>query len=158
MTKNAIFSPNRKYRYMLSRIWLPSKGLACFVCLNPSTADEKTDDPTIRRCIQFADSWGYGGIVMVNLFAFRATKPKQLFLEREPIGFENDHYINNESGFARITIAAWGVAGKYQHRDKAVMPLLTDPHYLTLTKDGHPGHPLFLKKDLKPIQRELVAL
>lgn len=76
MNTNAILSEDRKYRYVLSRIWDESKPMVMIIGLNPSTADETKNDPTIIRCIDFAKSWGYGGVYMLNLFAFRATLPK----------------------------------------------------------------------------------
>ena len=86
MEKDAILSEDRKYRYVLSRIWDKSKPIVMIIGLNPSTADETEDDRTIRRCIKFADSWGYGGVYMLNLFAFRATKPTDMFVVVNPIG------------------------------------------------------------------------
>ena len=90
MKKDAILSEDRKYRYVLSRIWDESKSMVMIIGLNPSTADETIDDPTIVRCIDFAKNWGYGGIYMLNLFAFRATLPKDMFSVENPIGDEND--------------------------------------------------------------------
>jgi hypothetical protein len=149
--KSAKLSPDRKYRYLLSRIWKPSKGIALFVCLNPSTADENIDDPTIRRCIRFAESWGYGGMKMVNLFALRSTDPKVLYSSIDPIGPENSEYIGIESEMASVTVAAWGVHGSILGRGEDVLNHVLDaPHYLALTKDGFPKHPLYLRKDLKP--------
>ena len=152
MEKGAYFSPCRKYRYTLERIWNQKKDYVCFVCLNPSTADENYDDPTIRRCIRFVDSWGFGGLIMVNLFAFRATKPKDMFAAKEPIGPWNDTYIEGVSSCAAFTIMAWGNNGNYLNRDKEVEPLLSRSKHIILTKAGHPGHPLFLGKHLKPVR------
>jgi len=149
--KTAFFSDDRVYRYTLSRIWLPGKPYICFVGLNPSKADENIDDPTIRRCIGYAMSWGYGGIVMVNLFAFRSTDPKNLLSATDPIGPDNYHHIFSNSWGAALTIAAWGVRGGYLGQDKKVRAQLTNPHCLALTKEGHPKHPLYLKKDLRPV-------
>lgn len=152
MDKGAIFSDDRKYRYTLRRTWFPSKGYACFVCLNPSIADENIDDPTVRRCICFAGSWGYGGLVMMNLFAFRSTDAKMLYKEKDPIGPYNDFWLKDMSAGAGVTVMAWGVRGGYLSRDKEVMGLLKDPHYLALTKEEYPWHPLYLKGDLRPIR------
>jgi hypothetical protein len=151
MKKSAVFSNDRKYRYSLSRIWAKNKGSALFVCLNPSTANEHIDDPTITRCIRFAASWGYGGMVMVNLYAYRSTDPSKLAFTSNPIGVDNDLHIKRESRLAKITIAAWGTAGEHSMRVYQVIPLLKNIHYLALTKDCYPKHPLYLKKDLKPI-------
>ena len=143
----AQFSSDRKYRYALWRIWNNEKPYVLFIGLNPSTADETEDDPTIRRCIQFAKDWEYGGICMVNLFAFRATDPKVIKNSIDPIGSENDMWLINLSQEAGFTIAAWGTNGSYQNRDKEVMELLPHIWCLGTTKNGFPKHPLYLRKD-----------
>jgi len=155
MTKTAIFSPCRKYRYSLHRIWNGNKPFCLFVCLNPSTATETIDDPTVRRCIRFSFAWGYGGMVMTNIFAYRSTDPSNLKIPDDPIGPENDSFIKKLSFEAGITITAWGNHGNYLNRGKTVLSFLKDPHYLKLTKDGAPNHPLYLKADLKPIRMKL---
>lgn len=152
METTATFSKDRKYRYALKRIWIRAKPLVCFVGLNPSTADENTDDPTIRRCIGYADRWGYGGLIMLNLFAFRATDPTCMMCEPEPIGPENDNIILLLSGICELTVLAWGNHGSFMDRDKAVIPMIENPHYLKLTGKGQPGHPLYLKKTLSPLR------
>ena len=144
----AEFSPDRLYRYSLWRFWEKDKGYAAFICLNPSTADAFKDDPTVRRCINYSKKWGYGGLVMLNLFAYRSTDPKNLYIVSDPIGPDNDFHLRNASRKAGVTIAAWGTRGNYFARDKAVLDILTNPKCLILTKTGHPGHPLYLKKDL----------
>lgn len=150
--KSAIFSPDRKYRYTLNRIWNRKKGHVLFVCLNPSTADENVDDPTIRRCIRFAESWGYGGMVMCNLFALRSTDPKILYVHEAPNGMLNNFHIEHEDNLADITVAAWGMHGALMNRGPNVARLyLARPMCLSLTKNGHPRHPLYLKKNLKPV-------
>jgi len=150
MNKTAIFSPCRKYRYSLSRIWKPERPYCLFVALNPSTADENIDDSTIRRCIRFSFDWGYGGMVMTNIFAYRSTDPAGLKIPDDPIGPENDSFIKKLSFSAGITVCAWGIHGNYLSRGKTVLSFLKDPHYLKLTKDGTPNHPLYLKANLKP--------
>lgn len=151
MIKSAIFSKCRKYRYSLSRIWTKHRPLCLFVCLNPSTANENIDDPTIRRCVNYAKSWLYGGMIMVNLFAYRSTDPKNLLVVDDPIGNENDYYIKNISDKCVITIAAWGSHKLVDNRFEEVLPLLNNLHYLKLTKSNKPHHPLYLKKNLVPI-------
>ena len=121
-----------------------------FVGLNPSTAAESVDDPTIRRCVSFARDWGYTGLCMTNLFAFRATKPTDLFRASEPFGPDNDHHLLDAAQSAGVIVAAWGVAGVYRGRDEAVRELLPKMHYLKFTKDGHPAHPLYLPKTANP--------
>lgn len=152
MIKNAVFSEDRKYRYSLGRIWKTTNPMVAFIGLNPSTADENVDDPTIRRCIRYADSWGFGGLYMVNLFAFRATNPTCMMCEPSPVGPRNDWHITSVSGFCNLTVAAWGNHGIHLGRSAEVRKIIQDPHYLTLTKSGEPGHPLYFKKDLKPLE------
>ena len=154
MDRSAIFSDNRKYRYTLWRTWDSKMGYAMFIGLNPSTADERLDDPTIRRCMGFSKDWGYGGMIMTNLFAFRATNPQDMKNAKDPIGPKNDYFIRVCSGYASITIAAWGVNGIYLQRDKCVISLIPNKHVLGFTKAGHPLHPLYLSKKLRPIKWE----
>lgn len=124
---------------------------AVFVGLNPSTADEVEDDPTIRRCVDYAKRWGYGALCMVNLFAYRATEPAVMKAHAAPVGDENDRWLVEVAKEAGVVVAAWGVDGKHSERDKAVIRLLAGKlSCLVKTKDGHPGHPLYLKKSLKP--------
>ena len=150
--KTALFSDNRKYRYTLWRTWEYEKGYIVFIGLNPSTADETEGDPTIRRCIGYAKSWGYGSLCMVNLFAFRATNPIDMQIQTDPIGPLNDIYLFDVSKQARIIIAAWGTNGAFLRRDKKVISLIPNLHYLRLTKNGFPAHPLYLPKVLEPIK------
>ena len=122
-----------------------------FIGLNPSTADETQDDPTIRRCIAFAKAWGYSALCMTNIFAFRATDPKDMKAEEFPIGgHENDLSLHSLSESAGIVIAAWGVHGTHLDRNADVMKLIPNLHCLGTTKDGHPRHPLYLRKDSVP--------
>lgn len=122
-----------------------------FVGLNPSTADETQDDPTIRRCIAFAKAWGYAGLCMTNLFAFRATDPKDMRAAAEPIGPANDEHLRTLADGAGVIVAAWGANGTHLGRDVAVRKMLPALHCLALTKGGHPGHPLYLRKTLTPV-------
>lgn len=122
-----------------------------FVGLNPSTADEYTDDPTIRRCVAFAKAWGFDGLCMTNLFAFRATEPADMFAVTDPIGSANDNTLKVCAQRAGVVVAAWGVHGTHQQRDAAVKAMLPNLSYLRLTKDGHPGHPLYLPQTLTPV-------
>ena len=98
--RGAVFSPNGVYRYSLSRVWKREKGLVLFLLLNPSTADANVLDPTLRRCMSFAEAWGYGGILVGNIFALRSTDPQFLYLSRDPIGPTNDFYIKTMVEFA----------------------------------------------------------
>ena len=150
MRKNATLSKDRKYRYTLTRIWDETKPKVMFIGLNPSTADETEDDPTITRCINFAKSWGYGGLEMTNLFAFRATNPEVMKNEKEPIGEDNDTWLKKLDAECDIIIGAWGNHGAFHGRGKEVMNMFDTLHYLALNKSGHPSHPLYLKATLQP--------
>lgn len=159
--RGAVFSTCRRYRYRLWRRISGDPGTVAFIGLNPSTADEREDDPTIRRCIGFARAWGYGRLEMLNLFAFRATKPKVMMAEPWPVSpahaaSANDDAILRIGRRADLVIAAWGVPGRYRGRALVVRRALQDAHialhYLRLTKDGHPGHPLYLLGDLMPVR------
>lgn len=122
-----------------------------FIGLNPSTADETINDATIRRCIAFAKGWGYDGLCMTNLFAFRAMDPAEMLAQADPIGGENDSYLSTLAAKAGVVVAAWGVLGGHLDRDQSVRTMLPALHCLSLTKDGHPAHPLYLPAQLKPI-------
>lgn len=151
MKRATIFSPDRKYRYTLWREWnIYNSTYAMFIGLNPSTADEIEDDPTIRRCIGFAKAWGYGALCMTNAFAFRATDPAVMKSDPLPIGPDNNKWLRRLSKDAGIIIAAWGVHGSFLDRDKAILKLLPELDCLGVTKDGHPKHPLYLPKTAKP--------
>jgi hypothetical protein len=155
MDRSAHFSPCRLYRYALWRAWgaqagAVDRGYVLFIGLNPSTADENNDDPTIRRCIAFAKAWGYSGVCMVNLFAFRSTDPAAMLAANDPVGPENDVWLERLARRAGLVVAAWGVHGTHMERDSRVKQLIPEMRYLRLTKDGHPGHPLYLPKTLTP--------
>ena len=152
VNKNATFSDCRKYRYALSRTWNGKKKTILFIGLNPSTADEKIDDPTIRRCINYAQNWGYGSLLMVNLFAYRATMPSELKNVKNPIGNDNDLHIIELSKKADLAVAAWGNEGTLLNRDKEVKKILPNLMCLKINKSGQPAHPLYQKKDLKLIK------
>ena len=152
MKRSAEFSGDRIYRYSLTRDWgSEDDPIVNFIGLNPSTADEKTDDHTIIRCIRFAESWGYKRLIMTNLFAFRAVSPKTMLAHGDPIGHLNDTALINTSKQARLIIACWGSHGAHLSRDKAIIRMIPGLHYLILTKKGFPVHPLYLPKTLKPV-------
>lgn len=145
-----IFSPNRQYRYVLRRYIGLGAGTCLFIMLNPSTADEVEDDPTIRRCKGFAI--GYGELVVCNLFAFRATNPMQLYQVADPIGPDNDLHISQEATKAARVILAWGNHGLFLGRGDQIRRMLKQQgvhilHYGNLTQKGQPKHPLYLRRD-----------
>lgn len=151
LKKDAKLSACRNYRFALWRIWDETKPCVMFVGLNPSTADETEDDPTLTRCINYAKAWGYGGVCMANLFAFRATAPASMMSAKDPVGSENDHWLKQLSQGAAIVVAAWGNDGCYLGRSGEVKSLLNDLHCLRMNKSGEPAHPLYLKTDLRPM-------
>jgi len=145
--KSAVFSPCRKYRYSLTRSWNSAEGYVLFIGLNPSIADEIIDDPTLIRCINFAKDWGYGGLIMVNLFAYMSTHPKDLKKAKLPIGKNNNKHILKNHQKSQLTIAAWGNDGHFLKRDKEVLKIINNPMCLNINKSGQPAHPLYQKKD-----------
>lgn len=156
----ASFSPCMTWRYLLRRRWsaAPSVG---FVLLNPSTADERHDDPTIRRCIAFAKRWQYGGLVLGNLFAFRSTDPASLKTCADPVGPENDDALRAvcAESAGGLVICGWGSHGGLSGRSAQVLQLMRSewkakPAALALTKSGQPGHPLYLRGDADPFPFE----
>ncbi len=147
---SAVFSPCRLYRYELWRHFAHGPTVA-FIGLNPSTADETMDDPTIRRCIAFAKRWGYGSLVMTNLFAWRATQPEDMKAAADPVGPQNDATLQRLYATVGVLIAAWGNDGDHLGRAKRVMEMLPKLHFLKLNKDGSPAHPLYLRGDLTPV-------
>ncbi len=152
----AVLSECGRFRYRLSRVWNANIPPAVFICLNPSTADAEADDPTIRRCVGFAKTFQCGGIVVVNLFALRATDPRELKKASDPVGPDNDSYIRHAVSWGSPIIAAWGACQQHMpraHNDRiaAVLKLLSDfdLYCLGKTKDGHPRHPLMLANSAK---------
>ena len=146
-----------EYRYGLWRYWDQSKPAAVFIMLNPSTADAEADDPTIRRCMGFARAWEYGGIEVVNLFAYRATDPLAFSCVTDPIGPRNDDAIKQfTTRNPASIIAAWGaVRPMFRARIATVMSAIRTTYgrelfCLGVTKDGSPRHPLYVRGDTRP--------
>src|SRR5438034_1141192 len=129
MTRSAVFSQCRQYRYVLRRRWHDKLPSVLFVALNPSTADEISDDATIRRCIGFARDWGFGALWMANLFAFRSTDPTALLKVRDPVGPRNDWWLARLSLETTLTVAAWGAHGCVNQRAEQVLPKLSNVHH-----------------------------
>jgi hypothetical protein len=157
--KAAVLSPCGNFRYQLTRLWNRELPLACWICLNPSTADAAEDDASIRRMVGFARGWGCGGIDVRNLFALRATDPRQLRRVADPVGPDNDRWLSR-LGEIKVqpgkVIAGWGIGGEYQNREQVVVALMAKlavPLWcLGRTKAGRPRHPLFLasRTELEP--------
>ncbi len=149
---SAIISACGAYRYRLERQWDGEKPKVAFLMLNPSTADAEADDPTIRRCIGFAKSWGFGALIVGNLFALRSTDPAALYSHADPVGPDNDKHLGAIARSAETIICAWGTHGAFRDRGRTVAEML-DGHNLaalTVTKDGHPGHPLYIAASMQP--------
>lgn len=149
ISMGAELSHDRVYRYTLWRIWDSNKPFVLFIGLNPSTADEYKDDQTIRRCLGFAKKWGYGGLYMANLFAFRATDPVEMKAHKAPVGPGNDEVLIRLSEQAGLVVCAWGAHGSHLSRNNDVYNLLNKYNLMCLdvTKHGHPRHPLYIKSD-----------
>lgn len=156
MYRDAIISDDKLYRWRLDRIWDMPKGLVLFVMLNPSIADSEVDDATVRRCMKFAYNWGFGGIVVVNLFAYRSTNPDKLLEVEDPVGQHNDLWISNAVFEAKRVVLAWGaLPQKLSRMSISTRARLQDeglPACLGKTKAGYPRHPLYVagKQQLIP--------
>lgn len=181
--RGAIISQCGSYRYRLWREWrgfgrddtwdwlgdedcvdgsgarLGEPKSALFVMLNPSTADGDKDDPTIRRCVRFAQVWGYDRMEVVNLFAWRATDPQAMLAltaRGDPVGLDNKHHITEAVWRAGIVVCAWGAHGRHIDQDEMALGWIESaggvPHALKLTKNGCPSHPLYLPANLSPFR------
>lgn len=156
MQGTARFSDCLLYRYTLSRVWCAEEPTVLFVMLNPSTADAEKFDPTVRRCFNYAKAWGYGTMRVGNLFAYRATKPKDLIdahrREVDVIGPENDEAIRSMAKMSDLILCAWGAKDFSVKRAEAVKAILAEYplHCLRETHLRHPVHPLYQSKHLKP--------
>ncbi len=161
----AYFSTCRTWRYSLTREITDPQfgcldedergGTVTFVGLNPSTADETADDPTIRRCVRFAREWGFDRLKMVNLYAYRATDPAVLWEAQKSgvdiVGPENDHVLSLVFGGSDRTIAAWGALA-HPDRVAEIMAWPLRPRWaLGFTKDRRPRHPLYVRADTLPV-------
>jgi len=149
----AAFSPCFTWRYSLHRQLSENNDTTClFIMLNPSTADEYKNDPTVERCERYTLKWGYGNLKVCNLFALRSTDPNQLYTHSDPVGPENNLHILHEAKRASLIICAWGNHGQFKNRSYDVRQLLNDysVNYLVLNKSGEPSHPLYLRSDLLP--------
>ncbi len=152
------FSPDRRYRYTLeSVVGGPSpggNGLINFIMLNPSTADETHDDPSVRRCKAYAAAWGYDRAVVTNVFALRSTDPRALRKHPSPVGPLNNEWVAQSACRASKVVAAWGLHSLHLNRHFEVIRMLAElgvrPEVLALSKGGIPKHPLYLSGGLRP--------
>ncbi len=149
----AIYSPCERYRYALTRIW-GNGPRVLFVMLNPSTATEVQNDPTVERCERRARALGYGGFRVCNIFAWRDTDPRAMRAAADPVGPANDAAIRNGALWADAIVCAWGTHGAHLDRGRQVETLLRATGrtltHLGLSKDGHPKHPLYIAYSQQP--------
>lgn len=150
----AIYSPCESYRYLLTRVWNPTGARALFVMLNPSTATELQNDPTVERCERRARALGFGAFRVANIFAYRATDPRVMRAALDPVGPENDRMIAQSAPWADRIICAWGSHGAHMARGAQVEALLRATgcplFHLGLTRHGHPKHPLYIAYAKQP--------
>ena len=151
----AAFSSCRRWRTLLWRRWDAARPVANFLMLNPSTADEYQLDPSCTRARVYAERWGFGGLIVTNLFAWRATDPDDMKAAADPVGRGNDAAIVRAAREAGILVCAWGNHGAHLGRSQAVVALLRKAaipmHFLKMNGAGEPAHPLYLKGTLKPV-------
>jgi hypothetical protein len=151
--RSAVLSPDERYRYRLDRRWSDGPTVA-WVMLNPSTANGVTDDATLTRITRFTRGWGFGALTVVNLYAWRARDPEDLWTAPDPVGPDNDWHIYQAVAGHEVVVA-WGAHAKAERiaevaRLIASSPEAGLPHALALTKTGQPRHPLYLRGDLTP--------
>ena len=151
-SSGAAFSACRRWRYLLWRRWDETKPIANFLMLNPSTADEVKLDPSCTRARIYAERWGYGALIVTNLFGWRATDPAEMKAARDPVGRGNDRAILAAAREAAIVVCAWGNHGAHRNRSSEVRKLLgrTRLHILRMNDSGEPAHPLYLPAALTP--------
>jgi hypothetical protein len=156
MNSSAWFSDDRKYRYTLSRIWDIQKPYLLFCMLNPSKADGVDNDPTVARCKRRAELLGFGGLIVVNVFAFISTDPKGLKKTEDPVGKLNMFVIERLAKDAGLVICGWGKHGSLYGQGEKVLSAIrkvgAKPHALKINKDGSPAHPLYIGYDVKPVK------
>ena len=151
----AVYSDCEKYRYSLTRVWDEGGRKALFVMLNPSTATEVQNDPTVERCERRARALGFGAFRVTNIFAWRDTDPRKMRAAAEPVGPENDSAILDAAAWADVTVCAWGTHGAHLARGPEVEQLLRGTQarlcHLGLSKEGHPKHPLYIGYATQPM-------
>src|SRR5687767_1339478 len=148
----AKFSRCRRWRYLLWRQWDPEKPVANFLMLNPSTADEFKLDPSCTRARRYAEAWGYGGLIVTNVFGWRSTDPNGMRAVKDPVGAGNDAAIVRAAKEAQIVVCAWGNHGAFLERSSRIRELLKEQklHALRVNANGEPAHPLYLPGNLRP--------
>jgi len=150
----ARFSPCRRWRYLLWRSWDAARPAANFIMLNPSTADELKLDPTCSRARDYSERWGYGALIVTNVFAWRATDPADMKATADPVGPGNNRAIVRAAKEAALVVCAWGNHAAHLERSARVKDLLARAgvrlHALRVNAGGEPAHPLYLPGSLRP--------
>lgn len=150
----AVYSDCEAYRYSLTRVWDEAGERGLFVMLNPSTATEVQNDPTVERCERRSRALGYGAFRVLNIFAFRATDPRDMRRAEDPVGPDNDAALLQGLDWADRVICAWGTHGEHRGRGPEVAALLKGTGrellHLGLSKAGHPKHPLYIGYKVQP--------
>jgi hypothetical protein len=150
----AVYSDCERYRYLLTRVWSAEGSKALFVMLNPSTATEMQNDPTVERCERRARALGFGAFRVCNIFAWRDTDPKLMRRAEDPVGPGNDAAIRESCFWADTIVCAWGSHGEHLERGPTVERLMRSTgrslHHLGLTREGHPRHPLYISYAVAP--------
>lgn len=157
----AVYSDCERYRYSLTRVWDDQADKVLFVMLNPSTATEVQNDPTVERCERRARTLGFGGFRVTNIFAWRDTDPRNMKAAIDPIGPHNDAILVESVAWADTIVAAWGTHGIHMNRGSQVAALLKTTQrplfHLGLSKQGHPKHPLYLPYTQQPERWQSVS-
>ncbi len=150
----ALYSDCENYRYALTRVWAGKGSKVLFVMLNPSTATEVQNDPTVERCERRARALGFGAFRVCNIFAWRATDPREMRRQSDPVGPENDATITEGCHWADEIVCAWGTHGEHMNRGEDVERLMRGTglplKHLGLSKAGHPKHPLYIGYRVQP--------
>ncbi len=154
ITRTAAFSRCKRYRYKLERYWANDEAArrVVFIGLNPSTADHRVDDPTIRRCMDFTRRWGFNALTVINLFAYRTPYPNELKNAIDPVGPYNSKHLHQAIDNADLVIACWGRHGGWKEQDKRLAKRYVGQLFcLAINTDGSPAHPLYQRADTQPM-------
>lgn len=144
LPKGAIFTEDRRYRYALWRIWSTVRPPMLLIGLNPSYANELKDDPTVTRCIVRAERYGYGGLLMANLYGYVSTDPKELLTNGDTVGELTDHYLKQMISISGRQVCGWGSFKPVVKRAPTVLAMIKEPYCLGVNQDGQPKHPLYI--------------
>lgn len=154
--RDAIISPCKQYRYQLERSWSEQtsrNSTVVFIGLNPSTADLTKDDPTIRKCMTYAQAWQFKKLVMVNLFSWRTTNPNELMQAKNPVGRLTDKYLDEAVSRSALVVACWGEYGTFLGRSDDIRARYQRRlSCLSTNQSGEPTHPLYLPATLTPVK------